>query len=213
MAIGNNVLNGQAQSRYSVVNESRRALERLADLCEHLLPQDVLQNVKNVDFVPSPTGDRVYFPCPLKEVETTAAIKALEGAVAAAIADLQDGRKPRTVSVDIDKIACFLMSTYLTTVDGLGKMDPDVKFKLIGQSTNRSWVLKPLVEAGEEESKIDSEPLRHGPQPGAVNLVQAPVRKPIRDKDAGRVLSHTRLPGRYQDAADARAAGLPAKSH
>ena len=148
MAIGNIVLDGHhPQPRYSVVKESRFALERLVDLCAHLLPQRVLQNVQNVDFVPSPGGERVYFPCPLKEVEATAAIKALEGAVAAAIADLQDDRKPRSVSVDMDKIACFLMSTYLTTVDGLGKMDPDVKLKLIGQLSGRRRDVKISPEA------------------------------------------------------------------
>lgn len=132
MAIKTVPSDGKPPPRYSVVGESSAVLRKLAESCRYELPQAALRNVAKVEFVPSPKGDKVYFPCPLKEIEATAAIKALEACLAGAIADLRDGRETRTLAVDMDRVACFLMSTYMTTVDGMCKTDAEVKSRLIG---------------------------------------------------------------------------------
>lgn len=63
------------------------------------------------------------FPIPLKETETTSALKALEGLVATLLADLGDvdEKPPRNVIVDLDRCAAFLFQAYLTTIGGFGK--------------------------------------------------------------------------------------------
>ena len=79
----------------------------------------------------------VLFPCPLKELEAVAAIKALEACAAAAIADLRYGKTPRLIEVDVDKTACFLMSAYISTVGGMDKTDPAVKSRLPGMTVRK----------------------------------------------------------------------------
>jgi len=76
--------------------------------------------------------DRVYFPIPFKETETAAALKAVEGAVACALAELKFGKSERIVRVDLERATCFLFQAYLATVDGLGKLDKGVTAKLKG---------------------------------------------------------------------------------
>jgi hypothetical protein len=98
---------------------------------------DLGRYISNVVFnSPLSKRDATVFPCPLKEQEAVAAIKALEGCMAAAIADLQGGQfgqcQLRTVAVDMDRISCFLMSAYITSLDGMTKVDAGVKGKLIG---------------------------------------------------------------------------------
>ena len=63
----------------------------------------------------------MYFPSPCREQDVIAAIKALEACAAAAIGDLRHGKKARSIKVDLDKSACFLMSAYLATIDGKRK--------------------------------------------------------------------------------------------
>lgn len=54
------------------------------------LPAEFLQYVERVRFLKySKTGDAVCFPCPLREQEAVAALKALEGCAAAAIANIR----------------------------------------------------------------------------------------------------------------------------
>ena len=76
----------------------------------------------------------MYFPCPLKEQEAAGAIKALEACAAASIANLRYGSpaKPRKIVVDMDRIACFLISAYVSTIDGMDKQAPGVKDKIPG---------------------------------------------------------------------------------
>lgn len=81
----------------------------------------------------------MFFPCPLKEQDAIAAIKGLEACAAAAIADLRvcgggrgGGHVDREIVVDLDKAACFLMSAYLTTIDGKDKANPESKKKIKG---------------------------------------------------------------------------------
>jgi hypothetical protein len=100
--------------------------------CE--FPNIFFEHAKNVSFSPERPGvNPVYFPCPLREQDVIAAIKALEGCVVAEIANLRYGESDqRNIHVDLDKAACFLISTYLVTIDGMRKGDPKVVSKLSG---------------------------------------------------------------------------------
>jgi len=104
--------------------------------------------MEGIDFTAtSPGSDAVHFPSPLREQDTMLAIKALEACAAAAIADLRCGVDPqsqykRRINIDVDKTSCFLMSAYLTTVDGMGKQDPGVKAKVPGTLIRGAAVTK-----------------------------------------------------------------------
>ncbi|KAM7202330.1 formyl-CoA:oxalate CoA-transferase [Naviculisporaceae sp. PSN 640] len=117
--------------RYSVVSGAERALEELIRRIGNKVPLDFVQyKSQEVTFFSPSENDKVFFPCPLKEQDAIAAIKALEALTAATIANLRwnNGEKVnRKIAVDLDKSACFLMSAYLTTLDNKGKAHPDVK--------------------------------------------------------------------------------------
>ena len=133
---------------YSVSDSSAIALKSLLSACRHHLPAAFQHHVPNVEFcTPNPGSDDVCFPCPMRELEAAAAIKALEGCAAAAIADLRYGAQPRAVNVDLARTACFLMSAYLATIDGMDKANPDVKAKVPGRYTALSLHLR-LVGGG-----------------------------------------------------------------
>ena len=98
------------------------------------LPENI-QEIKNSVEIDS-EYDRVYFPIPFKQSETASALKAVEGAVACALAKLKDSKAEYVVRVDVEKATCFLFQSYLATVDGLGKLDKGVKAKLKGMIRN-----------------------------------------------------------------------------
>jgi hypothetical protein len=105
-----------------------------------LVPQ-VHEQLRNVYF--TATRDYPYFPIPFKETETASALKAIEGITAAALATLKDGATTHepAVTVDLEKTTAFLFQTYLATVGGLGKLDPQVKSLLKSMTSSKSWVL------------------------------------------------------------------------
>jgi hypothetical protein len=116
---------------YSPVTEAQRIFQLLCQRADRLgLPASIL-DIKDSVRIES-DYDRVYFPIPLKETETAAALKAVEGAVASALAELKYGKADRIVKVDLERATCFLFQAYLATVDGLGKLDKGVKSKLKG---------------------------------------------------------------------------------
>ena len=118
---------------YSIRDGARGAFQELLKASHQELPAEFLQQQDHVDFIAHVAeDDKPLFPCPLKEQEAVAAIKALEGAIAASIADLRFGHKERAINVDLAKTTCFLMSAYVTTVDGLDKTNPRIKNKLPG---------------------------------------------------------------------------------
>jgi hypothetical protein len=119
---------------FSARDSTYAALNSLYTTCRRLIPPEVANHIQNVVFTNSTThgADDVYFPCPLKELEAAAAIKALEACVAASISDVRYGARPRVIEVDMAKTACFLMSAYMTTIDGKDKGDPDVKSRIPG---------------------------------------------------------------------------------
>ena len=121
--------------KYSVVDGAYVSLRKLAQICRDQLPEDFLSSTGNVVFVSQAgPGDDVYFPCPLKEQEAVGAIKALEACAAASIANLRYGvpGKPHKIVVDMDRVACFLISAYVSTIDGMDKQSLGVKDKIPG---------------------------------------------------------------------------------
>lgn len=117
---------------YSVKQGTEQALASLLASCRGQLPSAFVHAPRRLVFKDAPDDD-VHFPSPLKEQEALAAIKALEGAAAAAFANLrEDHQSPRDITIDMSLISCFLMSAYLCTLDGLDKADPRVKNKIPG---------------------------------------------------------------------------------
>lgn len=126
--------NKEANStRYSPVLETSRIFSDLCEQSERLnLPSEVLANKDRVSF--STSHNEIYFPIPFKETETLAALKGIEGSVAAAIADLRFGQnaQPRGVQVSLEGATAFGCQAYMAKLDGLSKLDPNVKSRLKG---------------------------------------------------------------------------------
>ncbi|EFQ28570.1 CoA-transferase family III [Colletotrichum graminicola] len=128
----------RATTSYSVKEGSENALAALIAACQRQLPPEFVEHLRNVVFI-APQGDVPYFPCPLKEQEATASIKALEGMAAAALSDFRHGpQAQRHIEVDVARTACFLMSAYLTTVNGMDKGHPNVKAKIPDTDLNQA---------------------------------------------------------------------------
>ena len=122
-----NGVNGapNGQRKYSPVVEACRIFNLLTDKSGLRLPPTLIRR-ENVSF--NSDLDDVYFPIPLKETETAAALKAIEASLISEIADLRyGGDHQRVININLDKVACFMLSGYLATVNGLGKLDPQVK--------------------------------------------------------------------------------------
>ncbi|RMJ22229.1 CAIB BAIF family enzyme [Aspergillus sp. HF37] len=120
-----------ANPAYSPVREAGRIFSLLCDQADRFdLPPGVAGGKDGVSFYSS--HDEIYFPIPFKETETLAALKGVEGSVAAAIADLRYGksRQKRNVKVNLERATAFGCQAYMAKVDGLSKLDPGVKSKL-----------------------------------------------------------------------------------
>ncbi|KAJ5579506.1 CoA-transferase family III [Penicillium hispanicum] len=116
---------------YSPILETSRIFSALCEESERLhLPPEVLANKDWVSF--STSHNEIYFPIPFKETETLAALKGIEGSVAAAIADLRFGcgAQPRGVQVSLESATAFGCQAYMAKIDGLSKLDPAVKSRL-----------------------------------------------------------------------------------
>lgn len=123
----------EANPAYSPVREAGRIFSLLCDQTDRLdLPPGAVGGKDAVSFYSS--HDEIYFPIPFKETETLAALKGIEGSVAAAIADLRYGQSPqkRNVKVNLERATAFGCQAYMAKVDGLSKLDPGVKSKLKG---------------------------------------------------------------------------------
>ncbi|KAL2827208.1 CoA-transferase family III domain-containing protein [Aspergillus cavernicola] len=116
---------------YSPVKEAGRIFSLLCDQAEPLnLPNEVVTGQDAVSFESS--HDEIYYPIPFKETETLAALKGVEGSVAAAIADLRYGpaAQKRNVKVNLERATAFGCQAYMAKVDGYSKLDPEVRKKL-----------------------------------------------------------------------------------
>jgi len=120
---------------YSVSHNASQALELLFRVSSSELPVEFAQYVQDVVFeARSATGDSASFPCPLRQQEACAALKALEGCAVSAVADLPTpGKEPRRkITIDLERVACYLMSAYITTLDDLDKSNPKISRRLPG---------------------------------------------------------------------------------
>ncbi|KJZ78204.1 hypothetical protein HIM_02242 [Hirsutella minnesotensis 3608] len=114
-------------SSYSSTAESSRVLDLLFTILnDNTLPAEARAKRENIEF--KAAHNQPYFPIPFKETEVGAALKAIEGSIAAALADTKYGIEPsRTITVDHEKTTAFLFQAYLAKIGGLGKLDPAVK--------------------------------------------------------------------------------------
>ncbi|EWG49179.1 hypothetical protein FVEG_08773 [Fusarium verticillioides 7600] len=115
------------QHDYSSVEESKRILDYLCSQFDEVaFPAAVKELKDNIEFTSA--RDAPYFPIPFKETETTAALKAVEGAVASLLAKTVQGEsQPKKINVNLEKTTAFLCQAYMAKVGGLGKLDPGVK--------------------------------------------------------------------------------------
>jgi hypothetical protein len=126
-------LTPSSSSCYSVVDGAYSVLDKFVSVCRSELPPEFDQHIEHVNFsVQCVSSDTICLPCPLKEQETGSALKALEGCAAAAVADLRFGKQQRSVNVDVGRVTCFFMSAYITTLDGMSKIDPKIKLRIPG---------------------------------------------------------------------------------
>ncbi|KAM0560034.1 hypothetical protein ACHAPJ_003993 [Fusarium lateritium] len=115
------------QREYSSVEESKRIFDFLCGQFDEIAFPSAIKDLKSsISFTSS--RDAPYFPIPFKETETSAALKAVEGAVACLLGDLVDGEpRKRKINVDLEKTTAFLCQAYMAKVGGFGKLDPGVK--------------------------------------------------------------------------------------
>ncbi|KAI0834939.1 hypothetical protein F5Y06DRAFT_145445 [Hypoxylon sp. FL0890] len=124
-----------ASVSHSVSEGAKHAFRYLWKSTQTELPNEFLKYVEQVVFLKySRTGDTVCFPCPLREQEAVAALKALEGCAAAAIADTRGATRERAINVTLERVTSFLMSAYITNIDGLDKCNPKTKERIPGSS-------------------------------------------------------------------------------
>lgn len=115
-----------------MLESTKESLRQLIPLTKNEIPEECLSLLDKVTFTTENTG-APYFPCPLKETETIGALKAIEAVVAAGVANERYGKEERQLIVDMERASCYLFSTYLCTVKGMGKGSPDVKAILKGE--------------------------------------------------------------------------------
>ncbi|KAI1812149.1 CoA-transferase family III [Poronia punctata] len=128
-----------AASSYSVGRCASEALKILLEASSSELPVEFAQYAQDVVFeARSPTGDSPCFPCPMRQQEACAALKAIEGCAISAIANLPGKARHRRIKVDLERAACFLMSAYITTLDDLDKSHPDILQRLPDTDIHRA---------------------------------------------------------------------------
>lgn len=115
---------------YSVINGCEHATEQLRKAAGDQLPTEIIEHLQDVALATTTDGTQIYFPCPFKETEAAVALKTIEACAVAAIADLRYGEQRRKIEINLEQTATFLFSTYIATIAGLGKQDPNVKSKL-----------------------------------------------------------------------------------
>jgi hypothetical protein len=168
-------------TRYAVVRGARQALEDLRRFIGNQLPPEADCHLGQVTFSTSSDGHTIYFPCPLKENEAAAALKAMEASAVAAVADLRFGAQKRKIDVNLEKTAAFLFSAYVSTIGGMGKGDPGVKSKLKGESC----VQPPF--------KVTNASHRYGFIRSTIYSISKIISKLVPNKEAWGILSYSRV--------------------
>ena len=117
---------------YSSRQEASRIFDLLISSVDATaLPLEAIAKKTDVEFMSE--RDLPYFPIPFKETETAAALKAVEGCLAAILAATKENSpSKRKIHVNLEKTTAFLFQAYLARVGGLGKLDKDVRALLKG---------------------------------------------------------------------------------
>ena len=121
--------------KYSLTHGTACALKELLQRSKHEIPDEISAQAQEVKFHSIEGDGRLSIPCPFKETEAVSALKAVEAAFVAAIADLRYGAEARKITIDFERALCFLFAAYICEIDGMSKAHPDVKSKLIGNQT------------------------------------------------------------------------------
>lgn len=98
--------------------------------CEPLSPglknEAFQEQVANVSFTIE--EDAVFFPCPLPQTEALSVLKGIEACWIACISDLRWGKQPnRVAQISLERSARYLLGSYLFSIGGFTKLDPEVK--------------------------------------------------------------------------------------
>jgi hypothetical protein len=156
--------------QYSSVQEAKRIVALLLELVS--LPPEIVSSLEhNVSFTSS--RDFPYFPIPFKETELAAALKAIEGSVASALAGLQDeSAKDLRITVNLERTTAFLFQAYLATVGGQGKLDRGVKQYLKGKAHLSGGEGRKRRTVADDKGSVldDAMPARHEAYRGRVQI-------------------------------------------
>ena len=117
---------------YSLKDGTACALKDLLQTSKQNIPDEINARAREVKFHSIEGDGRISTPCPFKETEAVSALKAVEAAFVAAIADLRCGAEARKITIDFERAVCFLFAAYICEIDGMNKAHPNVKSKLIG---------------------------------------------------------------------------------
>ena len=120
--------------KYSLKTGTATALSALLDVAKQEIPNGFYDHITGVKFQSIEEEARISLPCSFKETEAVSALKAVEAGAVAALTDLRYGLEKRSIMIDFERAATFLFAAYISTIDGMGKGDPNVKSKLIGIS-------------------------------------------------------------------------------
>jgi hypothetical protein len=121
---------------YSTLESTKKAIQSLVEDPLLCIPSQVKSLLSRTTF----TNDSApILPCPFKQLEAAAALKAVEAATANAIGEIRFG-EVQDVTIDLQHATLFLLMAYLATVDGFGKQDKGVKAKLKGISYGK-WLM------------------------------------------------------------------------
>lgn len=180
MSPKNNEITEGAGHPYSVLIGSKKATEYLRKVAGDQIPHQIADHLERITLTTTTDGTQIYFPCPFKETEATVALKSVEAGAVAALAQLRfsDAEPKREIEVDLERTATFLFSTYIATIAGMGKQDPNVKSKLKSRLllSSASCKLSDLSRYRFISSTIDS--------------ISKAVCQSIRDQDARRLLPY-----------------------
>jgi hypothetical protein len=114
---------------FSTLESAQTAVSSLIEDATLPIPLEVKALLRSkIEFTNATTP---ILPCPFRQLEAAAALKAVEASIANAIGKQRFGYV-QDVTIDLQHATLFLFMAYLATVDGLGKLDKGVKAKLKG---------------------------------------------------------------------------------
>jgi hypothetical protein len=113
---------------FSTLDSTTKAIEVLVEDPLLSIPLQVKCLLSRTTFT---NESAPILPCPFRQLEAAAALKAVEAATANVLGELRFG-EVQDVRIDLQHATLFLFMAYLATVDGLGKQDKGVKAKLKG---------------------------------------------------------------------------------